>query len=1504
MTQTTYRDKGRAVTLAVLLIVSVVAMSATVAGGAAAIDTVEESPGQSTALSTHSSVASVEEIDGGSFEATNTHQEYGGSIAIGAESEGDFQDEGLEFSNDEGDHIAIEAEIDDDGTWESTDVQFPEIDHDLADEVIAETPDGLAGEIDVENDEMTIEEGLFEVSVETLLGDGEFEFEASPTSGSSGALEGEADFDSESGTAVLVDNEYTVEDTSGDGTIDDALGLPSENAGENWMELPLEFEFDLEEGEDPEPEPEPELEIDLADTDIEEDETTAATVTLLEGDEEEDVTAAADLSSSDESVVTVDDDGTVEAVADGEATVEAEYDGESASASVTVDDADDGDDEDDEDETDPGTLRYLEGDGSDTGSVIFQGQTVYAVGEAFDAEGEEYELREADSFDDGIVDDSSFEEELTSEHVEDLGIDAALADGDYGIEIETDDLEDGDFFLTGPGLDASPSQSDTVEVTAQSLDADFDAETVTNEGADTDVDLELDSQRGSYSVNVSADGDLDDEELFAMFLAETYDDRTDVFEDDLVGDQLGLNADDHDVGDVVAALRDVGAVLEPDATGNPQLYEGVDEDLNVGESDVTFGAFDVGLWHDDVDELVVLYDVSDGEHGVDVTGIDEDEYDFEFAVTDTDASSSDELTVTDSDVEAEFVAHECCPDDDSVYTQAAGDPVHLTVDLEDTDDAFLVFGDEDVGYADIVYVEDGTGNGEVNVTLNTRIMGTGNPYAVVDDEDTVKSLIDTIDLDDPLTWIAAHHVDSVEGDSFADDPIMQQALDLDDDGTLELPEPFDELELYEDDVDGDSLSFVEFLGELELLSDPADDPGEFVDLDGIDPGSIGGDDDLEEVMAEAVDFEAADTAYDQLDRPLQPTAYTISSSSDGVFVADDGDLEVDDELDSAVVDLTEPGLGEAEVLVAPGDDADAHHLTEYLDPEVEEATPTPRSEVAEDDRLIVRADASGIFGHMVVIADEGDYDPLTEDGFEPRVIYDLNELEGEGVTLEIEASDSTGNQDPNAVDFENAEIDEVVAFANHLDGELYVVVDTSASGAFERDLEDGETFEASIEYAADEDERFSLHGIQHFLDPEDPMPWQGDADDGITGDAAFPYFEPDRTETVTTEFSVAEPTVEFAHLDDEGDVEIEASDEAVVMGETNVAPGSTADVRITNAGETESFLTTTEAAIGSDGSFSTDTIDFSERDVGDEAEVEFRVDGSAVGDEDGVFAEQVEVEAPDDEDDERGPGETPRADDPEEVAATINEEYIAPVNAGLEDVNDGLENADDLAYVENVSASDWDEAEAEADRLRERAPELQDELYDAVVEEINIQAADTPLGGDIARDVETPDEARAEADRLREEYGLLGGDDIEEAAESLEFAADLGEAIDENLLRAADQLQPPETGQLEGTVIDENGDPIAGIDVTPVESSASATTGDDGAFSLEVPEGTQPIRVSGDGYETVEEVVEIDGDEPATLEVELERADEPDDSVSGFGLVAAVGALLAVALLARRAGTE
>ncbi|WP_050033618.1 BGTF surface domain-containing protein [Halorubrum halophilum] len=695
--------------------------------------------------------------------------------------------------------------------------------------------------------------------------------------------------------------------------------------------------------------------------------------------------------------------------------------------------------------------------------------------------------------------------------------DVIPSDGE--ISYDTEDLDADDYFVAGDGqLNRTPMLDDTFEVRTQSLSTEFDDDEVTDEGSNALTDFDISSNRGSYTLNVSADGDLDDEELY------------DIFNDGARDYNTAKNTDDYTV----------------DADGNPT---GGDYS----------GNFKVGLYdsgEEDADEKILLYNIDDREYETNFTDIDSDDYDFELNATETEASDTASISVTEQDSSAAF--------GQSVYTQTAGDIVEVTVELEDADESYVQFGSEDAGFVDIIRVEDDDDDDEVTFEINTRTLGA----VGTDAEDAVYNSEDDI------------VESSVHGD--ADDDIEFQNEDGGD-----LPNDND---------------FEQYLYELDLIDDPDYDPNT------------------------------------TLTRPLQATDYDMAANGNNVFIVnDDEESELDDEIGLATVDLTPPGVQNIQTWSASGDNADEDdNLEDLLD------SVSQREDIAIDDRLVIQAEASGIYGQMAYQAsgddDDSDFEAL-DDGFSGHALYQLNNVLGEGVTFEVEADDATGNQEPTSLNLEDMETNEVFVLVDNDAGEMYVVADTSNSDVFSSSLEDGTDFTAELEYEADEDNRYEFNG-------EEPYGGAGDT----TADA-FPYFQAgeDNTQSASTEFTLADREATFNNVNDNDEVEIEVAEDATISGTTNVAPGSDASIRVRSAQDVSpSFVETTDANITEDGEFSAE-FDFSGQSVDDTATVNFRVAGSSISDSDAVLIEEVEEEDGEDGEDDGEDGEDTDGEDGEDT---------------------------------------------------------------------------------------------------------------------------------------------------------------------------------------------------------------------------------------------------------------
>lgn len=490
-----------------------------------------------------------------------------GFVAFDESSQSDAESEGVSFpAEDDGETpIELDGVVYGDDTWESTDVSFPTLDAGAADADV-EARDGLHGEFDEDADEMTVEGEL------TVLVDGDedrsFSFDIDGTTGDSGELSGSGDFDDSSASASLVDNEFLVEDTTGDTIIDSALGLPSTNEGDNWFDLALDLEIEesdsitgtvdgtvetdvgeaetttedvILEGE----ESATAVSIDADDATADEAVTVDATVenegddsleqdvTVSVGDEETAETVAVD--AGDEETVTLEWDVDEDDVGEHTAAVESEDDRATTDVSVdesseTNDESPAGEDGEDEDafvaNSQGGFISFAED--ADREAALEEGLEFPSAGE----DDEHIQIV-------GVIDDGTWESTSTSfPNLEtDSGIEAEVTAPD-GLEGEIN--EEGDEMTVEGELEVAIEgdsdrqfsfEIDTITGESEDLtgDADFEDDHATtslvdneflveDETGDSIIDSELDlpaDEAGTnwFELDLDLELDVDDEEV-------------------------------------------------------------------------------------------------------------------------------------------------------------------------------------------------------------------------------------------------------------------------------------------------------------------------------------------------------------------------------------------------------------------------------------------------------------------------------------------------------------------------------------------------------------------------------------------------------------------------------------------------------------------------------------------------------------------------------------------------------------------------------------------------------------------------------------------------------------------------------------------------------------------------------------------------------------------------------------------------------------------------------
>ena len=183
--------------------------------------------------------------------------------------------------------------------------------------------------------------------------------------------------------------------------------------------------------------------------------------------------------------------------------------------------------------------------------------------------------------------------------------------------------------------------------------------------------------------------------------------------------------------------------IEFDSSRGDYIVEVSADGLNADELETMFGDSSQYVATNDEDDSVYL----EGDTGTTITAdvtddIDAGEYDFDFQVTDTTASDSAELEIGEENRNIDF--------SQSTYTEEVGDLAEITVQMEDTDEAYVFLGGDDVNYLEAVRLIDDDNDGEVTFSFNTFTGSdeSANPFEVVSEDDEVEMVTSDIDVTD------------------------------------------------------------------------------------------------------------------------------------------------------------------------------------------------------------------------------------------------------------------------------------------------------------------------------------------------------------------------------------------------------------------------------------------------------------------------------------------------------------------------------------------------------------------------------------------------------------------------------------------------------------------------------------------------------------------------------------------------------------------------------------
>jgi PGF-CTERM protein len=256
-------------------------------------------------------------------------------------------------------------------------------------------------------------------------------------------------------------------------------------------------------------------------------------------------------------------------------------------------------------------------------------------------------------------------------------------------------------------------------------------------GFDADEELQLWSDSGGFETQLRADSEgqvtIETDERHGEYTLQ--DERGDERSFVVTEQWLHVSADSY------------GIEWYDDATETTLWIDSLRTSYDVEVSSENLSGEEIAALFDadteDVDDGALLVEDAGGEHTLSLAALEAGEYDLDVTVTDTEVTESVTLSVPEIDPEAGFEERSTEAD--------RGDVAEFTVELEDTDEADVRIGGEEVGYEADLTVVDGTNDGTVTVSVNTLLAGSGDgaAYSAADDGDEV-IVEDEGDLDAPL----------------------------------------------------------------------------------------------------------------------------------------------------------------------------------------------------------------------------------------------------------------------------------------------------------------------------------------------------------------------------------------------------------------------------------------------------------------------------------------------------------------------------------------------------------------------------------------------------------------------------------------------------------------------------------------------------------------------------------------------------------------------------------
>ena len=292
---------------------------------------------------------------------------------------------------------------------------------------------------------------------------------------------------------------------------------------------------------------------------------------------------------------------------------------------------------------------------TDATGIVWQGETAVKDAEHISVN-EDYELRQVLS---GMVDDSAFVREIAATEVGE-------------IEVETADLDAGQYFFRGGDFVTNPNSEDIFEIVIQSLSVEFEDSSIDAEGK---AELIIESNRASYNLIVACDSQLTQDELIDVFVTK----GTFELEDEFLGadNQIIISVPESGAGNISfdsIKSGDYTFTFQPpvvQATASAEvMVGGNNEENSFYEVEITDPENDSTVASDQA--LAVVASISNTGQSSDTQTI---------TLTSPISSFSDELTLEpNTSGNAEFVIPE----------ENISDEITITVESGDTSDTVTV----------------------------------------------------------------------------------------------------------------------------------------------------------------------------------------------------------------------------------------------------------------------------------------------------------------------------------------------------------------------------------------------------------------------------------------------------------------------------------------------------------------------------------------------------------------------------------------------------------------------------------------------------------------------------------------------------------------------------------------------------------------------------------------------------------------------------------------------